>query len=253
MFTTYLYQPFFNILVGIYWLLGRISPELADMGIAVIIFAIIVRVLTFPLTIASERSEEEKREIVEKFETLKRTFSSDPIRLKGEVKKLLRGNKRIVISTYINLTIQLLIILMLYRIFTTGLDGRDFHLLYDFMPNVREVNLTFLGKYDLSHTNPTLNLLQSLMILIVELLSALRSPFKLTRKDVALTQLILPIGSYIIFMALPAGKKLFIITSLAFSAVYSTFRIVQGWGRSLSARLSPPTQEEAEEISTESK
>ena len=49
MFETYIYQPLFNILVGLYQILGRISPELADMGIAVIIFSIIIQLLLMPL------------------------------------------------------------------------------------------------------------------------------------------------------------------------------------------------------------
>ena len=64
MFETYIYQPLFNILVGLYEILGRISPELADMGIAVIIFSIIIQILLFPLRLAGERSEEEKKKIV---------------------------------------------------------------------------------------------------------------------------------------------------------------------------------------------
>jgi YidC/Oxa1 family membrane protein insertase len=248
MFVTYFYQPFFNLLVGIYWLLSKIGPEFADMGIAVIVFAIIVRVLTFPLTVAGERSEEEKRKIVEHVEALKRQYSSEPIRLKIEIKKVIRGNARTVIATTANLAIQLLIILMLYRIFATGLEGRDFHLLYDFMPRIEHVNLLFLGKYDLSHTNATLNLLQSAMIFVVELLIALRSPFPVSRRDVALLQFILPLGSYLIFMALPAGKKVFIIASLCFSAVYHTVRLLQTWSKKLIERFTPkppPAQEES--------
>ena len=175
MFTTYFYQPFFNILVGIYWILGKISIELADMGIAVIIFAIIVRILTFPLTLASERSEEEKRDIAKKIKEIQKNYSHLPIEEKKQTKKVFRKNRRTVFSTTANLLIQLGIIIMLYRIFTTGLEGKDFNLLYDFMPQIRKVNLMFLGKYDLTHTNPTLNLLQSVMIFMVELLIAIRS------------------------------------------------------------------------------
>lgn len=239
MFETYFYQPFFNVLVGIYWVLSKIGPEFADMGIAVIVFSLFVRLLTFPLTIAGERSEEEKRKIVEQVEELKKHYSAEPIRLKTEVRKVMRGNARTVLATTANLAIQLLIILMLYRIFTTGLEGRDFHLLYSFMPKLDHVNLMFLGKYDLSHTNASLNLLQSLMIFVVELLIALRSPFPVSRRDVALLQFILPVGSYVIFMALPAGKKVFIITSLAFSAVYHTVRLLQSWSRKLIERFTP--------------
>lgn len=242
-FTQYFYQPFFNILVGIYWVLSQINIEFADMGIAVILFAIVVKILTLPLTIASERSEEEKREIVSKVEKIKQEYSHDPIMTKNLIKKIMRTNKRVVISTTTNLFIQLGIIIMLYRIFATGLDGQDFHLLYGFMPNVQHVNLMFLGKFDLTHTNPTLNLLQSAMIFVVEILLAIRSPFRLAKKDIALTQIILPFGSYVIFMFLPAGKKLFVITSLAFSAMYSIVRIVQRWMKAISKKFNAPTQE----------
>lgn len=241
MFTTYFYQPFFNILVGIYWLLSKIGPEFADMGIAVIIFSLFVRLLTFPLTIAGERSEDEKRKIVEQVEALKLRYKNEPIKQKEAIRQVMKGNVRTVLATLANLTIQLMIIIMLYRIFTTGLEGRDFHLLYSFMPNVTEVNLMFLGKYDLSHTNAFLNLLQSLMIFVVEFLIALRSPFPVGRRDVILLQVIMPIGSYLIFMLMPAGKKVFIITSLVFSAVYNTIRLLQSWAQKLLTRLKPPT------------
>lgn len=248
MFETYIYAPFFNILVGLYLLLGSISPSLADMGIAVIIFSIVVRLLTFPLTLAGERSEEEKRKIVEQAELLKVTYAHEPIRLKSELKALMRGNARTVVATTVNLLIQLAIILMLYRIFTTGLEGRDFHLLYPFIPDPGAINLLFLGKYDLSHTNATLNLIQSIMIFVVEVLSALRSPFPLSRKDKTLMQLVLPLGSFIVFMFMPSGKKVFIITSLAFSTLYLSVKLLQDWGNKLMIKLTPkPPSEVAPE------
>lgn len=245
MFETYIYTPFFNILVGIYYILGVISPELADMGVAVIIFSLVVRLLTFPLTIAGERSEEERQKIVSQVQALRRDLAHEPIHLKEEIKAVMRGNLRTVLATTANLAIQLGIILMLYRIFTTGLAGRDFHLLYSFMPDVTHVNLLFLGKYDLSHPSAPLNLLQSIMIFVVEFLIALRSPLPVARRDVALLQFVLPVASYFIFMFLPAGKKVFIITSLAFSALYQTFRLLQSWSARLIARFTPlPPPEE---------
>lgn len=244
MFETYIYQPFFNILVGIYWLLGRISPELEDMGIAVILFALVVRVLTFPLTIAGERSEDEKKKIVEKVQAVKELYAHEPVKQKAEVKAVLRGNLRTVLATTFNMLIQIGIIIMLYRIFKTGLEGADYHLLYPFMPAVDHVNLMFLGKYDLSRTNPTLNLLQSLMIFIVEFLIALRSPFPVGRRDVILLQFILPIGSYFIFMFMPAGKKVFIISSLAVSIIFNCIKLIQSWTLKLGERFKPPAPPE---------
>lgn len=239
MFETYIYAPFFNILVGLYEILGKISPELADMGIAVIIFSLIIRVLLFPLTIAGEKSEEEKRKISDKVVEIKRTYSHEPIRMNTEIKRVMRDSYSAVIATTINLVIQAAIILMLYRIFTTGLEGADFYLLYDFIPRPDHINLMFLGKYDLSHTNSTLNLIQSFMIFVVELLGALRSPYPLSKKDKILMQLVLPIGSYLIFIFLPSGKKIFVITSLIFSAVYNSIKLLQEWSTKLIEKYSP--------------
>jgi membrane protein insertase Oxa1/YidC/SpoIIIJ len=245
MFERYIYQPFFNILVGLYEILGRISPDLADMGIAVIIFSIIVQLILFPLRLAGERSEEEKKRIVARIDEAKRIYSHEPIRLRAEIKAIMRSNAKEVIATSANLLIGVGIILMLYRIFTTGLEGADFHLLYDFMPHPDHINLLFLGKYDLSHTNTTLNLIQSFMIFLVEVLSALRSPFPISRKDKALLQIVLPLGSFIVFMFLPSGKKIFMITSLTFSALYQSYKLLQEWSQKLIDRMTPKPPIEA--------
>jgi hypothetical protein len=52
-----------------------------------------------------------------------------------------------------------------------------------------------------------------------------------------LMQLTLPVGSYIIFSQLPAGKKLFIITSLIFSIGFVTMRQMRYWWHSLQRRF----------------
>lgn len=218
-FETYIYQPFFNILVGLYWLVGQVMPP-PDMGIAVILFAVAVRLILLPIDLAGERSEEDKLQISQKIHELQKDLASDPVKLAEETKKTLRQSPGAIISEVVNIVIQLIIILMLYRIFTTGLEGADLHLLYKFMPNIRTpINLMFLGKYDLSHTNTTLNIIQSLMIGLNEILHLVFAPVKASRKDFISLVVLFPIVAFILFLFLPAGKKVFIITSLAFSIV----------------------------------
>jgi YidC/Oxa1 family membrane protein insertase len=217
-FTTYIYQPFLNILVGIYWLLGQVTNGQPDMGIAVIIFAIIIRVLMLPLTLSADRSEKEKRQIVEKINHLQVQYKSEPEKLKQETKKILKSNPGTLISEGITILIQAIIILMLYRIFKTGLEGADLHLLYPFLPAVdTPINLIFLNQFDLSIPNLSLNLLQSALILCFEVFHMLFSPIKSSRKEFLSLAIFLPLVSFIVFAMLPAGKKVFIITSLVFS------------------------------------
>lgn len=232
------YQPFLNILVVIYYGLRLVLGPEADMGMAVVIFTVVVRILMLPLTISGNRSEAERRRMEAEVEEIKLKFSADPVARNAHIKELMRSNKRVVISSTINLAIQTALALMLWRIFSWGLRGADFHFLYDFVPQPKEaLNLTFLGKYDLTHPNPTLNALQSILIFVLEAEVGLFSPFPITRQDVMLMQFTLPVGSYIIFSQLPAGKKLFIITSLIFSIGFVTMRQVRYWWHSLQRRF----------------
>ncbi len=223
-FTLYIYQPFFNILVGLYWLVGQVFTA-PDMGIAVILFAVAVRLILLPIDFVGEQSDEEKLQISLMVKQVKKDLAYDPVKQKEEIRKLMRQSPGAIFSEIFTITIQVLIILILYRIFTTGLEGADMHLLYKFMPSVHQpINLMFLGKYDLSHTNSALNLLQSLMICLSEIVHLYFEPVKPSRKDFISLVIILPVVSFLIFMFLPAGKKVFIITSLAFGIALKIIR-----------------------------
>lgn len=223
-FTLYIYQPFFNILVGLYWITSQISLE-PDMGIAVILFAVAVRLILLPIDLVAERSDEDKFKISEKIKLLKKEYFDNPIRLKEETRKVMHQSPGAIFSEIFSVVVQLTIIVVLYRIFTTGLEGEDMHLLYSFMPYIKEpVNLMFLGKYDLSHTNSTLNIIQSLMIGISEFIHLRFSPLKSSRHEFFSLVIIFPIVCFLVFMFLPAGKKVFIISSLAFTIIVRIFK-----------------------------
>ena len=170
------------------------------MGIAVIIFTVAIRIILMPLTISGDRSEAERYRLSGEVEELKKKFSADPVARDAHVKNLLKANRKIVFVSGLNLAIQTIVALMLWRIFARGLLGEDLHLLYDFVPQPKEAfNLTFLGKYDLTHPNATFNALQSIVILIFEIVASLFSLVPITRKEMILAQFTLPVGSYIIF------------------------------------------------------
>ena len=227
LFTTLIYQPFFNLLVGIYWLLGQIAPTHADMGIAVIVFTIIFRFLWLPISFASGRSAKERHDISLKIKAIQQQFAQEPVKLQTEMKQLTRSNRRIMIMSGINLFFQIMVMLMLYRIFTTGLEGADFPLIYDWMPpQPTEFNLTFLGRFDLTHPNWTLNWINTGVIFAAELLSGLLSPFPTGRAEL-MSLFVLPLGAFTFFAYMPAGKKLFVITTLLFSIAIMLSKLVK--------------------------
>ena len=227
LYTLLIYQPFLNILVFVYWLLGFVTGGHPDMGIAVILFTLIVRFIMLPLSLKGHRTEGERREVMAQLKQIEKEYVGNHIGYEKARKLLLKTNNRVLVSELIALVIQVVLALMLWKMFKTGLEGADLHLIYDFMPDIQTpFNLVFLDKYDLSQPNLILNFVQSLLIFVFETLAAYYSRYRVTRAEVVRLQLFLPVVSFLIFMGLPAGKKLFVITSLAFSIVLLIVRIV---------------------------
>ncbi len=227
LFTTFIYQPFLNILVFFYWVIGLVSPGKPDMGVAVILLTIFIRILLLPMSLQGEKSEKDRRALSQKLREMEELFASDPVRREHEKKLLIKGNGSIVWGELFSLFVQVMISLMLWKIFSTGLEGADLHLLYSFMPKIElPFNLIFMGKFDLSHTNLFLNILQSVMIFLVETASVLASPYPASRGEVVRMQFILPVVSFVIFMNFPAGKKLFVITTLIISFILIFYKAI---------------------------
>lgn len=238
--TTFLYQPFLNLIVFFYWLLGFTGIG-ADMGVAVILLTIAIRILLLPITLASHRSEKERRDIEEKVSSIRERYHGQPVERDQAIKKLLRMNPRIIFAEVFMFTVQLVIALILWRIFASGLSGEDLHLLYDWMPAVEQpFNLTFLGRFDLTHPDWQLNVVQAILIFILETVAVISSPYTVSRNEVVRVQLVLPVVSFMIFAFLPAGKKLFVITTLCFSLVISILRVLFHWYQ----KTFPPQVEE---------
>lgn len=228
LFITFIYQPFLNILVFFYWMLDVVTGGHPDMGVAVILLTILIRILLLPLSLAEDKSEKERREMMHTLHELEVQLKNDPVRLRQETRKLFRRNQKVVSGELFSLFVQVAISLMLWKMFETGLPGEDLHLIYPWMPKVETpFNLVFLGKFDLTHTNFFINLIQSLMIFIVETAAILTSPYPPQKGEVVRMQLVLPVVSFLVFLRFPAGKKIFVITALIISLILILFKFVR--------------------------
>lgn len=227
-FTAVIYQPFLNVLIGMYWLMDLVTGGQADMGFAVILMTLLIRFLLLPVSIAGWKSEAQRREIAAKLKALELEHANNPAAYKKARKKVFTKSRRVVIGELVSLAIQVSISLMLWRMFGRGLTGADLHLIYPFMPEVEQpFNLLFLGTFDLSHGSLTLNFIQAGAIFVLESLAVLVSPYPHSRAEVVRLQLTLPVISFLLFLQLPAGKKLFVITTLVFSIVLTIIRYIR--------------------------
>lgn len=211
------------------------------MGVAVILLTVVIRIILLPLSLAEEQSAEDRRELAHKLHELETVYSADPIRLRAERRQLFHRKPSIVIGELVSFFVQLTVSLMLWKMFDTGLKGEDVHLIYSFMPQVETpFNLVFMKHFDLTHPDFALNLMQSLMIFLVETVGILTSPYPPMKGEVVRLQLVLPIVSFLVFMFLPAGKKLFIITTLSISLLVLIYKFIRHRWQDFTAKKAVP-------------
>jgi len=221
LFQTFLYQPFFNLLLIIYWFLNLIPSFDATMGHAVIVLTIVIRIILLPISLAAHRSEKERRAISAEIEDVETKYKDNPVESKLAVKQIFRKNRRVVVAELISFSIQFGISMILWMVFSKGLVEQSNTLVYSFVPRVFPLppeKLMFMG-FTLFEPHWQLNVIQSILILILETLGAYISAYPVSRREVVRMQFTLPIVSFMIFAFLPAGKKLFVITTLVFSII----------------------------------
>ena len=142
LFTTLIYQPIFNIFVGLY----QIIP---DMGVVILLVTILSKVLLYPLTTKSIKAQRSLTELQPKLEDLKKTHKDDQQKMAAETMKLYREHKINPLSSCLPLLIQLPIFIALYWVLESVLKSDQFHLLYPFIKNPGTIKTVTFGFLDL--------------------------------------------------------------------------------------------------------
>lgn len=139
-----LYQPLLNALA----FLVSVIPG-GDVGIAVIILTILVKVVLFPLSQKSIETQAEMNILAPELNKIKTSGKSkeEQARMTFELYKKHNMNP---FSGCLLVLIQIPIIFALYFVFFKGLDFQS-DLIYSFIHVPEHVNMIFLGWLDLSH------------------------------------------------------------------------------------------------------
>lgn len=141
MFNTFIYTPFYNVLV----FLIDVIPG-GEVGLAVIALTVLVRFILFPLAQKSARTQIIMRDLQPKIEELKKKYKKEP---QVQAQKTLALYKEKNINPFAGiflLLVQLPIIFGLYFIFLRGgLPTIDVSHLYNFTAIPTIVDMEFLG------------------------------------------------------------------------------------------------------------
>lgn len=200
-----LFRPFLNALVLIY----DFMPIYQDMGIALIIFVIILRIILFPLRFKSKASEPDQEKTMEEINAVEEQYKYEPVKLKQAKKEITKKYRGVLNLRAIDLTIQAIYFAMLWRIFGQGFTPDELALLYPFVRHPHDpMNLTFLHLFDLTKPNPALNAISAIGLFILLFYINWTKPQKASREDYIL-MFWSPVAAFFITYRIPAGQEFF--------------------------------------------
>ncbi len=139
-------EPTFNALIALYNLVG-------DVGLAIIFLTIIVRLIIFPVTLKSLKSQKALQELQPKLSALKEKYKGDKPGLAKATMELYKAEKVNPAASCLPLLIQLPIFIALYQALRIGLENGGFDLLYGFVNNPGTLNSVAFGFLDLAKVN----------------------------------------------------------------------------------------------------
>ncbi len=139
-FQNFLVEPLYNALV----FLLNIIP-FADLGVAVIILTVVVRVILFPISRNAIKSQIKMKEIAPKIKELQEKYKDDRQKLALETMQLYRDNNVKPFASILMIFIQLPIIFALYFVFfREGLPNINLDILYSFISAPENISANFL-------------------------------------------------------------------------------------------------------------
>lgn len=149
------YEPLYNGLI----LLVSLLPFF-DVGVVVILFTIIVKLLMYPLSKKASITQRRMKEIEPELNAIKEKYKSDTKTLAEKTMEVYKNNKVNPFSSVLVVLIQLPIIFSLYFVFLkSGLPGINENLIYSFVPRPEVVNMNFLGLIDIGSKSLVLAIL----------------------------------------------------------------------------------------------
>ena len=220
-FTKILFIPIYNLLMFFVWLLPGNS-----LAMAIIAVTIILRIALLPSSIKASKSQLELQKLQPLMNEIRRKYKGDQKKQSEEMMKLYKEHKVSPFGSCLPLIIQLIVLVIFYRVVMIGFNADHFNLLYSFIPHPASINLNFFGinmaKPDLwilPIIAGVLQFIQAKMIPQPPMQKKSNDPMAMMNKQMIY---FFPLITIFIARSLPAGLAVYwIVTSL--------FMIFQQW------------------------
>lgn len=145
-YNDFIYIPIFNLLVYLY----NIVPG-HDIGIAIIILTIIIKLVLLPLSLKATKSQKALQELQPKMEALKAKYKDNKEEQAKALMELYKAEKINPLSSCFPLLIQFPFLIAVYQVFIHGFKGDSLDLVYLFISRPESLSPITMGWLDLSH------------------------------------------------------------------------------------------------------
>jgi len=148
MFQTFFYQPIFNLLIFLYdFIPGH------DLGVVIIVLTIIIKLILFPLSKQSIKSQKALQDLQPKIDELKKKYADNKEEMGRAMMELYKQNKVNPFSSCLPLLIQLPFLYAVFMVFRAGLKNGSLSMVYSFIPKPESINPIAFGFVNLSAPN----------------------------------------------------------------------------------------------------
>ena len=171
---TIFYIPFYNLLIFFSWLTN------GSVGWSIVLLTVLIRLILLPSSLKAAKSATKMQTLQPKMNEIKEKYKGDQKKQNEEMMRLYKEEGASPFGACLPLLIQLPILLILYRVFTAGLDTSRYNLLYSFTPHPETLQPIFLG---INLAKPDLWVLPILAGVMQLILSLMSMPKPVKNKD----------------------------------------------------------------------
>lgn len=210
-------KPLLNVLI---WLYNVIPGQ--DIGLAIIALTVLIRLVLVPVFQKSLRSQRELQQLQPQLGALKEKYKDDKQAQTKAIMEFYQQNKVNPFSSCLPLLIQLPILIALYRVMLTGLNGAVTADLYSFVADPGDINTDFFGLVELSKPNFVFAFLAgAFQFLQSKMMVGKNQAGPATDKTARMMNMqltyFMPIVTVVIAATLPAGLGLYWIMTTLFA------------------------------------
>lgn len=147
LFHAVVYEPIYNALA---FFIGLVPG--GDVGLAIVIVTLLVRILLFPLSSAAIRTQIAMRQIDPQLKKIRADFKENKEEQAKKTMSLFKENKINPFASFFLILVQLPVIIGLYTVLTSEAKSLSFDptILYSFVQAPAVTTLSFLGLVDLT-------------------------------------------------------------------------------------------------------